>query len=134
MSAARRPSLQASALFLALLAVTLNFLQPLAHAASMRNGEPGPLWSILCSAANADPNRANTDSGTTSTPVRSAGIHECGLGLAHAPPLIAPSADFILLPPIETALASSLPAAQRPSIAIRDGPPRLRGPPSFPMT
>lgn len=134
MSAASRPILQVSALFLALLAVTLDFLQPLAHAASMRNGGPSLAWSILCRAASADPDRADTGSGSTSMPAPSAGIHECCLGLAHAPPLIVPSTNFISLPPIETASASPVPAAQRPSIAIRDGPTRPRGPPSFPMT
>lgn len=133
MSAARsRPVLQASALLLALFAITLDFLQPLAHAASMRNGEPGVLWPVLCRAASADPDRSETGGDSTPVPARSAGIHACCLGLAHAPPLIPPSADFISLPPIETALAPPLPAAQRPSIAIRDGPPRPRGPPSLP--
>ncbi|MCW5734954.1 MAG: hypothetical protein KIS73_12555 [Enhydrobacter sp.] len=134
MSPARRPLLQACTLFLALLAVTLDFVQPLAHAASLRNGGPGLAWFVLCRATSADPERADADNGSTPVPARSAGFHDCCLGLAHAPPLLAPPVEFISLPPIETASVSPLPADQRPSIAIRDGPPRPRGPPFFPMT
>jgi len=121
--------LQASAFFLALLAVTLNFLQPLAHAAAMRSGKASVLWSVLCNAASTDPDRDKKSGGSTSVPVPSAGIHECCLGLAHAAPLVSPSSDFASLPPVEAALPSSLPAERRPSARIRDGPPRPRGPP-----
>jgi len=123
----RRPP--AGALFAALLAVTLNLLQPLAHAALMRDGGPGALWSAWCEAAAADPEATATDRGTPA-PSGASGQHECCLGLAHAPSLVAPSNDFVLLPPMDGAALVLLPAAQRPSIAIRDGPPRPRGPPS----
>lgn len=134
MSPTRRPFLQAITLFLALLAVTLDFVQPLAHAASLRNGGPGLAWFALCRAASADPERADADNGPTSAPARSAEFHDCCLGLAHAPPLLAPPADCTSLPPIATAPVDRLPPAQCPSIAIRDGPPRPRGPPFLPMT
>jgi hypothetical protein len=134
MNAPRHPLLQASALFLALLAVTLELLQPLGHAALMRNGPPGALWSVFCSAATADPDRTETDGGSKSMPAPSSRGHECCLGLAHAPLLVPPSDAFVLVPPIETASAVALPATERPSIAIRDGPHRPRGPPPSPTT
>ena len=114
------------ALMAALFAVTLNFLQPLAHAASMRDGNPSALWSMFCNSAVAD-----ADGKTDATPAKSSDKHECCLGLAQAPALIAPSSVFIALPPVVTALAPLLPAEQRPAVAIRDGPTRPRGPPSF---
>ena len=55
------------ALMAALFAVTLNFLQPLAHAASMRDGNPSTLWSMFCNSAVADP-AAETGNKTDATP------------------------------------------------------------------
>lgn len=124
----RRPP--AGALFAALLAVTLNLLQPLAHAVLMRDGGPGALWSAWCKAAAADPQGATAADRGAPTPSAASGQHDCCLGLAHAPSLVAPSDAFVLLPPTDGAALVLLPAAQRPSIAIRDGPPRPRGPPS----
>jgi hypothetical protein len=117
---------RALALMAALFAVTFNFLQPLAHAASMRDGNAAALWAMFCKSAVADP-----DNTTDAAPAKPATQHECCLGLAHAPSLIAPSATFTAVPPVVTALASMLPAEQRPAAAIRDGPTRPRGPPSF---
>jgi hypothetical protein len=117
---------RALALMAALFAVTLNFLQPLAHAASMRDGNPSALWSMFCKSAVADP-----DQSTDAAPAKPATQHECCLGLAHAPSLIAPSPAFTALPPVVTALAVLLPAEQRTAAAIRDGPTRPRGPPSL---
>ena len=118
------------ALMAALFAVTLNFLQPLAHAASMRDGNPSALWSMFCNSAVADP-AAETGNKSDATPAKSPDKHECCLGLAQAPALVAPSSVFVDLPPVVTALAPLLPAEQRPAVAIRDGPTRPRGPPSF---
>lgn len=134
MKVTRRPNPPASALFLALLAVTLNLLQPLAHAALMRDGAPGALWSAWCKAAAADPDGSTALDGADPVTPAAAGQHDCCLGLAHAASLVAPSDDFVLLPPVEEAAPALLPATQRPAVAIRDGPPRPRGPPSFPMT
>ena len=117
---------RALALVAALFAVTLNFLQPLAQAASMRDGNPSALWSMFCNSAVADP-----DSKSDATPAKSSGKHECCLGLAHAPALIAPPSAFVAQPPVETAQAPSLPAEQRPALAIRDGPSPPRGPPTL---
>ena len=121
---------RALALMAALFAVPLNFLQPLAHAASMRDGNPSALWTMFCNSAVADPtNEAGQKS--DATPAKASVQHECCLGLAHAPGPIAPSSTFVALPPVVTALAPMLPAEQRPAVAIRDGPTRPRGPPSF---
>jgi hypothetical protein len=113
---------RAAALAAALLAITLNFLQPLAHAALLRDGAPSTLWSIFCNAASHD-----ADKGIPLTNEK----HECCLGLAHAMAFAAPSA---LAAAIELT-----PAAVRPlqatealiAVGIRDGPYRPRGPPSF---
>ena len=113
------------ALAAALFAITLNFLQPLVHAALMRDGAPRAMWSVFCNSTVADPGGAQMpDQGPKPT-------HECCLGLAHAAPLAPPSPDFIVLPPVVTALAPSLPDEPSLSVGIRDGPPRPRGPPSF---
>ena len=117
---------RATALMVALFAVTLNFLQPLAHAFQVRDGNPAALWTMFCSSTAADP-----DSRHGATPAKAVDKHECCLGLAHAQALLAPSPAFIALPPTATALAVSLPSEQRPAVAIRDGPHRPRGPPSF---
>jgi hypothetical protein len=121
---------RAGALFAALLGITLNLLQPLAHAALMRDAGPGVLWSAWCKAAVADPEEPAAADRGTSAPSTVPGQHDCCLGLAHAPSLLAPSGAFVLLPPVDGAVLMLLPAAQRPSVAIRDGPPRPRGPPS----
>jgi hypothetical protein len=113
------------ALFAALVAVTLNFLQPLAHAALMRDGAPSTLWSMFCR-STFDERRELPGSSSASTV-----DHECCLGLAHAPVLLAPAATFALAPAITPSLAPSLPVEQNGSAGIRDGPHRPRGPPSF---
>lgn len=125
---------RALALLAALFAITLNFLQPLAHAAAMRDGTPGSIWSVLCMAAVADPSGASEDTAVDradAAPIPAAVRHECCLGLAHAPSVLAPSPAFVALPPIATTLAPSLPVARGLVPAIRDGPTRPRGPPSL---
>ncbi|WP_428668760.1 DUF2946 family protein [Reyranella sp.] len=113
------------ALAAALFAITLNFLQPLVHAALMRDGAPQAMWSVVCSATAADPNGKQVpDQGP-------AQAHECCLGLAHVAPLAAPSPVFVVLPPIVSALSPSVPGEPSLSAGIRDGPPRPRGPPFF---
>jgi hypothetical protein len=118
-------ALRVSALAAALFAITLNFLQPLVHAALMRDSAPRTLWSMFCNATAADPDgKQMPDSSRTSA-------HDCCLGLAHAAPLTPPSPDFVDLPPLVTALAPSLPDDPAPAVGIRDGPRQPRGPPSF---
>ncbi len=118
--------MRTAALAVALLAVTLNFLQPLLHAAQMRDAAPGTLWGVFCNATAADPEGKSVpaSSGTVQA-------HDCCLGLAHAVSLAPPSPVFVILPPVVTALAASLPHETPSSVGIRDGPRRPRGPPSF---
>jgi hypothetical protein len=113
-----------SAVAVALFAITLNFLQPLAHAALMRDGAPSVLWGAFCSAAAADP-----AAGKKSTPVP-VDAHECCLGLVHAAAFTTPSGTtFVPIEPVVAAVLS-LPALEQPSaVGIRDGPTRPRGPP-----
>jgi Protein of unknown function (DUF2946) len=127
MTAARPVSgWRATTFAVALMALTLNFLQPLAHAALMREAGPTTLWSTFCNASAADPDSQRGDS----KPVAHVD-HDCCLGLAHAVDLVEPSKAFTVL---ERASQVDLP---QPSLAlptpagIRDGPSQPRGPPSL---
>jgi hypothetical protein len=111
---------RATALVAALFAITLNFLQPLAHAALLRDGNPQTLWSMFC--------KPSMQQGDSQTP-DGAAKHECCLGLAHTPALATPAATFILVEPVVVAAPASLPADPVTSAAIRDGPTQPRGPP-----
>lgn len=116
---------RASALAVALFAITFNFLQPLAHAALMRDGPASrALWDVVCSASVADPD--NSDKSSKPTTVDA---HGCCLGLAHAVAFVAPPTAFIFVAPASTATAL-LPATDQPAAAgIRDGPGQPRAPP-----
>lgn len=116
---------RAMALAMALFAITSNFLQPLAHAALMRDGAPSALWSIFCKSAPE-----GHDSSGQSSPASTVD-HSCCFGLAHAPALLAPPSAFVLLPASTPVLAPSLPVEQADLAGIRDGPYRPRGPPSL---
>lgn len=116
---------RATALAVALLAITFNFLQPLAHAALMRNGAPGALWAGFCDSTAANPH------GKPGPVPAGPADHECCWGLAHAPALLAPSESFIALPATSIAAAPLLPLGQPTPVGIRDGPTSPRGPPSF---
>jgi hypothetical protein len=119
--------MRAAGLAVALFAITLNFLQPLAHAAMMRSGSPETLWTAFCNSAVADPN--NKADGRPA-PI-TADAHECCLGLAHAPALATPSPVFVAVAPVVTFIAPLAAAEPPPPVGIRDGPTRPRGPPSF---
>lgn len=116
---------RAAALAAALFAITLNFLQPLAHAALMRSGAPAN-WASMCLPSVLHGGDQQND---TKHPA-SAGTHECCLGLAHAPLLGEPSTFFVAI--------DRLPATVRPleaaevltTVGIRDGPTQPRAPPS----
>lgn len=120
---------RAAAFAVALFAITLNFLQPLAHAVLMREGgseAAARTWSVFCLPS------AGEDG--TQAPGQPAGMpHECCLGLAHAPVLSDPAATaFLLVAPVaETIVFAANDAALAP-VGIRDGPYRPRGPP-FPV-
>ena len=116
---------RAVALAAALLAITLNFLQPLVHAALMRDGAPATLWNVFC---NAAPERQ--DGQRQSVPL-TADKHECCLGLAHAVAFAAPAPAATVVAPIATTILPLEALDRLTSAAIRDGPHRPRGPPSF---
>jgi hypothetical protein len=111
---------RAAALAAALFAITLNFLQPLAHAALMRDGGSST-WAAMClPGAQTGDDQQSTPAGT---------LHECCLGFAHAPTLAEPSTAFLAVDrpaatvrPLETAEAPA-------SVGIRDGPGQPRAPP-----
>lgn len=109
----------------ALFAITLNFFQPLAHAALLRDGGPmaaARAWGVFCLPAAED------EAGKGSIP--DAGkIHECCLGLAHATAMVGPSAIFTLEPPVVRPVAFMAAAAPVGTVGIRDGPLQARAPP-----
>jgi len=111
----------------ALFAITLNFLQPLAHAALMRDGGPMAmaLWTSMCAPSTGQ------DEAQGSMPAAGK-MHECCLGLAHAPTLAVPSASFVAAP-LFAVLVDRLPLAvdALAPVGIRDGPNQPRAPPSF---
>jgi Protein of unknown function (DUF2946) len=124
---ARRPEQgwRAMAFAAALFAITLNFLQPLAHAAMMRDGMPSTLWTVFCNSTAGD-----TD-GTSGKAPMDATQHDCCLGLAQVPAIAPPPVLFVALEPVATVIPA-LPATESvTSTGIRDGPTRPRGPPSF---
>ena len=117
--------MRAVGLAVALFAITLNFLQPLAHAAMMRDGAPSALRSVFCNSTAADPE------GKAGQAPMPADAHECCLGLAHVAAIATPPSTFVALAPVSTFIAP-LVAAEPPTPAgIRDGPTRPRGPPAF---
>lgn len=114
-------------LALALLAITFDFLQPLVHAAAMRDAAPRSLWSVLCNASAADPDKTGTkkdDGGPVATV-----DHDCCIGLAHAQTAVAPPLVFVALAPVATALVALRELDHSANLGIRDGPNQPRAPP-----
>jgi hypothetical protein len=116
---------RAAALAAALFAITLNFLQPLAHAALMRSGAP-VTWAAMCLPSVQE---RGAQQGDDQHPAKAGAPHECCLGLAHASTIAEPSTAFVAvdrLPenvqPLETAEALT-------PVGIRDGPSQPRAPP-----
>ena len=116
---------RAVALAVALFAITLNFLQPLAHAAMMRDGAPSALWTVFCNSTAADPD------GKSGQAPMTASAHECCMGLAHVPAVAVPPISFVKVAPVSTFIAPLIAAELSTPIGIRDEPTRPRGPPSF---
>jgi hypothetical protein len=111
---------RAAALAAALFAITLNFLQPLAHAALMRSGAPAN-WAAMClpSAQQGD----DQHPATAGTP------HECCLGLAHATTLAGPSTAFVAVERLADSVRPLETAEALTPVGIRDGPSQPRAPP-----
>lgn len=109
----------------ALLAITLNFLQPLAHAALLRDGGPmeaARFWGVFCLPAAED------ESGQS--PIPDAGkVHQCCLGLAHATAMVGPSAVFTVEPPLARPSPVMAAGPTVGTAGIRDGPLQARAPP-----
>jgi hypothetical protein len=125
MDRGRSPSgWRASAVAVALFAITLNFLQPLAHAALMRDGPATTLWNVICSASAADP-----DAGDKSSPPATIASHGCCLGLAHAIAFVAPPTTFAVVAPPSAATVALRTADRLAAAGIRDGPGQPRAPP-----
>ena len=112
----------------ALFAITLNFLQPLAHAALMRDGGPMAvsLWTSMCAPG------AGQDDAQDSMPAAGK-MHECCLGLAHAPTLAVPSSSSFVAASLFAVFVDRPPVAvdALAPVGIRDGPNQPRAPPSF---
>ena len=110
----------------ALFAITLNFLQPLAHAALMRDGGPMALslWTSMCTSTGSE--------GDPQDSLPAAGkMHECCLGLAHAPTLATPSSS-VVAPLVAVIVDRPLVAIDALApVGIRDGPNQPRAPPSL---
>jgi|SRR5687768_6153991 hypothetical protein len=110
---------RAAALAAALFAITLNFLQPLAHAALMRGGAPAN-WSAMC---------LPSTQGDEQHPAKAGTPHECCLGLAHTPTLTEPSAVFVAIERLSASVRPLETAEALTPIGIRDGPSQPRAPP-----
>ena len=115
---------RASALAVALFAITLNFLQPLAHAALMRDGPAATLWTVICNASAADPDSADRGSNPAAVDA-----HTCCLGLAHAVSFVAPPTAFSVVAPTSVSETAPRAADQPIAVGIRDGPGQPRAPP-----
>lgn len=115
----------------ALFAITLNFLQPLAHAALMRDGGPmsgaqaaAKMWGVFClPSAGQDDTQGQAPSAGKS--------HECCLGLAHAPVLAELSTAFTRLEHVAAAVRFVVATDAILPVGIRDGPSQPRAPPAF---
>ena len=118
---------RAIALTVALFAITLNFLQPLAHAALMRDGGPmaaAQMWGAFCVTSEDSQSDAKG-----SAPADR--IHECCLGLAHAPVIAEPPTAFVLVEPVVAATPLLAEIDVYSPVGIRDGPSQPRAPPFF---
>ena len=111
---------RAAALAAALFAITLNFLQPLAHAALMRSGTPAN-WAAMC--------LPSAQQGDDQHPATAGTMHECCLGLAHAPTLAEPSVSFVAVDRLPESVRPLETAEALTPVGIRDGPSQPRAPP-----
>ena len=111
---------RAAAFAAALFAITLNFLQPLAHAALMRGGAPAN-WAAMC--------LPSPQQGDDQHPATAGTAHECCLGLAHATTLDAPSTAFVAIERLPASVRPLETAEALTPVGIRDGPGQPRAPP-----
>jgi hypothetical protein len=117
---------RAAALAAALFAITLNFLQPLAHAAMMRDGAPANLWTAMCLPSLQQSGGKQQDA---QHPASTGTMHECCLGLAHAPALTEPSTVSVAIERPSATVRPFQAAQSLTPVGIRDGPSQPRAPP-----
>ena len=122
---------RAAAFAAALFAITLNFLQPLAHAALMRDGGPmnasqaaAKMWGVFCLPS------ASQDGGQGQAPMAGR-AHECCLGLAHAPALAELSTVFVAIEHVAVRVPFVAATDTLSPVGSRDGPSQPRAPPSY---
>ena len=116
---------RAAALAAALFAITLNFLQPLAHAALMRSGMPGN-WAAMCLPSAQ---QGGIQQGDDQQPATAGTAHECCLGLAHASTIAEPSTAFVAINRLPESVRPLETAEALTPVGIRDGPSQPRAPP-----
>lgn len=122
---------RAAAFAAALFAITLNFLQPLAHAAMMRDSGPdvaAKMWGVFCLPASGQ--NAGQDDAQGQMPAAGKS-HECCLGLAHAPVLAELSTVFTRIEHVAAAIRFIAATDALSPVGIRDGPSQPRAPPAF---
>ncbi len=119
------PGWRAAAFAAALFAITLNFLQPLVHAALMRDSGPDTLslWASMC--------LPDAHDGQQPAPDQAGKQHECCLGLAHAVALVAAPSTFVIIEPVVVAFRFAPGVDAHTPVGIRDGPNQPRAPPSL---
>ena len=119
---------RATVLAVALFAITLNFLQPLAHAALMRSGMADSPFAVLCTSEGSQLVSRQHDADGPKPALHS---HDCCLGLAHAPAMAEPPQAFLLVEPAELIVRFVAPVDALAPVGIRDGPNQPRGPPAL---
>jgi hypothetical protein len=119
---------RATVLAVALFAITLNFLQPLAHAALMRGDMAGSPFAVLCTSEGTQL-VSQQDSADGSKQL--AHSHDCCFGLAHAPALAEPPQAFLFVEPAALIVRFVAPVDALAPVGIRDGPNQPRAPPSL---
>ncbi|MGQ0582193.1 MAG: DUF2946 family protein [Reyranella sp.] len=122
---------RAAAFAAALFAITLNFLQPLAHAALMRDGGPdvaARMWGVFCLPGAGQDDGQNQEQGQAPTAGK---MHECCLGLAHAPALAELSTVFVAIEHVAARGHVVTATDAISTVGSRDGPSQPRAPPSF---
>lgn len=117
---------RAMALAAALFAITLNFLQPVAHAVLLRDGGPIAVGTAFCLAAAAD-----LGNKPGSLPANDVQHHECCLGLAHTAALVRPAANCLAVVFADSVAVPLLAAESIRFVGNRDGRHQPRGPPSL---
>jgi len=119
---------RATVLAVALFAITLNFLQPLAHAALMRGDMAGGPFAVLCT---SDGTQLVSEQNTADGSKQALHSHDCCLGLAHVPAIGEPPQAFLRVEPAALIVRFVASVDALAAIGIRDGPRQTRAPPSI---